>query len=448
MKLVVVLFASGPAAIRAGPIGLRTEQEQLRLPEGIPEIEQAVVHFRRRDYDQSLALLRTAIERHPELFPARLLFAKLCLLNEQPALGRAALEQAAVEKPDLPETYLVFGRLALREGRLTDAQLQLDKAAALADSGSWSEPLRTTFRLDAREGLAAVAERRKDWPAAAAALAAVLALDPSNGRARQRLAAALFRQGRHEQAHAELLQAVKDDATLEPAALVMGRLFAEEGDAAKAAEWMEGAVRSAPDDVRARRAFASWLLGQDRAERAKVQAEAAARLDPNSSETRLVRGLIAWYLKDYGTAEQIFQALHLESPADLTASNYWALALAEQSDPAKRQRAFQVAQVNARLHPNSAEALTTLGRASFQVGRFDEAEQELRAAMSSGTTSPEAAYYFARVLSARGRPDAEVVRWLKAGLDAPGRFAFRAEAQQWLDELRARGTARPEDKPK
>jgi tetratricopeptide (TPR) repeat protein len=420
--------------IRAGTIPASSVPRPLRLPEGVPEIDRAIERFKKGEYETCLGLLKTATANRPDMFPPRLLFAKICLVMDQPAMGRAALERAAVESPDLPEVYLVFGRLALQDNRLTDARLHFDKAKALTASGNWSERWKHDFLVDIHSGFASLAEQRQDWPDVAANLAAWTQLEPKNGRARQLLAAALFRQGQQQKALAELEQAAKDDPSLEPPAIVMGRLFTETKDLKKAAEWLEYAVKTTPDKPAVHLAYARWLLEQDNAERAKEEVEIAAHLDPQSQETKGLRGLIAWQLKDYQTAEQFFQALHVESPGSEWVNDLWALSLVEQPEPAKRQRAAQVVQLNSSLHPNSPEVLTTGGWVEYRLGQLDRAEQHLRTALASGQGSSETAYFLARVLADRQK-NQEVPGLLKVSLDAPGRFAFRAEAQAWLDRI-------------
>ena len=231
-------------------------------------------------------MLKEAAASHPELPPGRLMFAKLCLKMDQPAKGRDALELTAVENPEVPHTYIVFGWLALQDNRLTDALLQFEKAIGLAASGSWSDPLRKCFLSDAYSGLAGVAEKRKDWPAAATSLAAWLKLEPKSGQARGRLAEALFHQGQYARAQGEFEQAVRDDPTLGSAAILTARLFTEEGNLAKAGEWMEHAVKVAPDNAKTHLGYASWLLERGRNKQAKAEAETAARIDPASEDAK------------------------------------------------------------------------------------------------------------------------------------------------------------------
>jgi tetratricopeptide (TPR) repeat protein len=400
----------------------------------IEELEKAIERFKQRDYEKALDLLKATAKKHSDLPPALLMLARLFLASNQLAQGRAALEQALVEHPAYPGVYVSFGGLAVAEGRWADAALHFEKAVTLARPGKWADSQQRFFLVQSHAGLAAVAEARKDWSAAQASLADLLKLEPKNGKARQRLARALFHADKPSEAAQELERAVKDDPTLEPAGTVMGWLYAQKGNHAKAAEWLEQALKRNPKDSRVQLSMARWLLHQGKAEQAKEFAVAAGKLDPKSRDTKTVRGLIARYLKNYPEAESLFQELHQEVPGDATASNQLALVLAEQADQAKRARALQLAEMNVKLYPNSAESLSTLGWVYYRLGRLEEAERALQAAVAGGTTNAETAYYLAHVLSDRGRTE-DARQLLEKALKVPGSFVFRKETQDWLDRL-------------
>jgi tetratricopeptide (TPR) repeat protein len=408
--------------------------DALRLPKEVEELNKALASFQKADYEQCLKFLEAAGKKHPDLLPPRLILAKLFLVNNQLPQGRAALEQAAIESPSHPELYLVFGRLALQEGRLTDAQLHFDKAIELAKEGKWNEQLRQTFQGDAQDGLAGVAEHRHDWTAAAAVLSARLKLTPKNGVARQRLGMALFHQGKRDQAADELLHASRDDRKLEPAPLILVRLYTEMGNRDHAAKWLAYGIEQNPKDPRVHLGQARWLLEQNRATEAQRAVEVAAKLDAQSREVQWLNGLIAWHLKDYAAAEQTFQALFQDTPGDFAVSNQLALALVEQANDSKRRKALQLAEINARLYPRSGEALSTLGLVYSRLDRLDEAEKALRAALSGGSGSSDTVYYLACLLTERGQSE-EAKRLLKLSLGASGHFAFRKEAREKLARL-------------
>jgi tetratricopeptide (TPR) repeat protein len=416
--------------VRQPPLTL----ESSGLPKGIGEIDQAIAAFDKGEYERCQELLKAAAKKLPDLSPPRVLLARLFYVTNQLARTRAALELAAVENPEHPETYLLFGKVALQEGRVTDAALQFDKAIGLVASGKWKDDVKHGFLIEGHGGLAGIAERRNDWRAAEAALSAWLVVEAKNGKTRQRLGTALFHQGKHDAAFEELQRAVKDEPSLWPAEISMGHLFTEKKDADAAKKWMESAVTRHPKAPRAHLGVAIWLLEHDQVEKAKTEADAAARLDPESADIKALVGLIAWHTRSFEEAERIFQGLYAESPANFTASNLLALALVEQSAAAKRRRALELAEINARLYPKSGEALTTLGLVYYRHGRHNDAEQALRAALATTGASSDTAYYLARLLFERGQ-SSEVAQLLKLALDAPGRFTFRKEAQAWAAQL-------------
>jgi tetratricopeptide (TPR) repeat protein len=230
-----------------------------------------------------------------------------------------------------------------------------------------------------------------------------------------------------------LKRAAEKDGTLEPA-ITMGLLYTLAADVKKAGEWMDYAVKIAPESAAVRIGRAAWLLEQGRVDEAQDQAAAAAKVDPPPGGARRLLGLAARARKDLARAETIFQALAQESPDDAWVRSQLALVLAEQSDQGKRRRALELAEVLVRQAPNNPDAVATLGTVYYRLRRLDEAEKVLQAVVDSGRGSSDTAYVLARVKSDRGHAEAAPAL-LKAALAAPGYFVFRDEARQWLDRL-------------
>ena len=111
----------------------------------------------------------------------------------------------------------------------------------------------------------------------------------------------------------------------------MAWLFTRAGNLKKAEEWMDYANKTAPDSLAVQMGSAAWLLEQGRADEAQSHAEAAAKLDPSRARSSGCSGWRPGERKDFGQAEQIFQALAHESPADAWLRNQLALVLAEQT---------------------------------------------------------------------------------------------------------------------
>lgn len=406
--------------------------------EGVPQVEQAVDAFRQRDFDKCFKLLEEAKLTNDEVPPPRLMFAKLYLTEDMLPQARANLEVAAMDAPDYPETYNLFGRIALREGRLTDADLNFSKAHSLAKNDKWSQKDRSRFLMDCLNGLAAVAEVRKDWKSAEVSLAKWLELEPMNSVARQRLARSLFFQERPDEAFGELETAARNDIELPPPAVNMGWFFTQKGNANEAESWMRKAVEQHPEDARTHANLANWLLQQNRAKESKEHIRGALERDPKSIAYQQLQGQIFRHLKEYESAEKIFSDLNQKFPAEVLYSNQLALSLIEQQDRAKHQRARQLAEVNYRQYPKNADVLTILGRVLYRLGEVDNAEQALRQAIASGRASSETAFYLAQIAVDRGRLD-EAKDVLRKSLDTPGQFVFRQDAQALLDRLNAGG---------
>jgi Flp pilus assembly protein TadD len=400
------------------------------------ELDEIAAKVKSGRLDEALGLIKEKAPKHPEWSHAQLILARLLFSANQPVPGRRALEQAAVEAPDDPEVYLTFGSLALNEGRLSDARLNYENALSLAGAarGAADKDRMSAFRRDSFAGLAAVAESREDWKLAENRLKSLLELDPKNASARQRLGGVLFRLGKAEDAFNALTQAAKDNPGLEPAGVSMARLFAQKGDLKKAEEWFDYARKVEPKSARVRQARASWLLDQGRAAEARPEIDEAVKLEPGSKDAQRLRGLIDWHLRDLAAAEQIFDSLHREAPADASVANWLALSLVEQDDPAKKKRGLELADVNALQFPRSPEVQATLGWALYRAGRSEQADQKLRAAVSGVRVTPDIAYFLACVMANRGQTD-DARKLLQSATKSPGAFAHRDDANALLKSL-------------
>jgi tetratricopeptide (TPR) repeat protein len=398
------------------------------------EIEKAEAFFKKGDNNAALDWLEKAVKKNPQLPPAKLMMARLFLAAGQGSPTRTMIEGAFVDSPEHPEIYLFNGSVSLQEGRLTDAILNCQTALQLAAGERWTAEQRKNFQKEARAGLAATFEARRDWASARTYLSAWLEADPKNAATRQRLARALFLLGKTDEALAELQTAVKDDKSLDAPEVTMGIFASGAGKTKLAEEWFGKAVQKYPKSVRSHQAFGGWLLDQGRTDAAKLHIETAAQLEPKSRENDKLRGLLARYEKDYATAEKLFDLAYRESPADLFASNQLALVLAESAETKQQERAVQLAEVNARQYPRSGDALATLGWVYFKANRMDDAEKALTASVSGGQASADTAYYLAKVLSQRGKAD-DAKKLLKQAVESTGVFVNRKAAEKWQLEL-------------
>jgi Tfp pilus assembly protein PilF len=398
------------------------------------ELEVAVARVREGKIDAAFASIKETASKHPEWPPPRLILARLLFGANQAAAGRQALEQAAAEAPDDPDVYLTLGGIALGEGRVSDARLNLEQVLSLINAGRLSAEKAKTVRSEAFAGLASVAESRGDWKATQDRLNAWLALEPKNGRVRQRLGRALFQLGKPDDALAAFTQAVRDEPALEPAGISMALLESQKGDFKKAEQWFIDARKAEPKSARVRLGHGAWLLDQGRTADAGAEVDEALKLNPGLKDALRIRALVAWHSRDLAKAEALLEPLHRDAPADSAAANLLALALIEQDDATKQSRGLQLAEVNSQQFPRSAEVVATLGWALYRAGRLDQAEQKLRAAVTGGRATADIAYFLARVLADKGQTE-DARKLLQSATGLPGSFAHRDDANALLKKL-------------
>jgi tetratricopeptide (TPR) repeat protein len=395
--------------------------------------------------NEALTELQAAARADPKRTPARIALAALCFQARQARAARTLLEQGAVEDPKHPEVYLLNGNFAFGEGRVTDAILNLRMVLQLAAEPRWDSDQRKRFTRDAHLGLASSYEARRDWPAVKEHLLAVLADNPKNGPARQRLATAIFHTGKPDEAFAALRTAYKDDPASDLPELRMAALYSAKNDTVKAEEWLKKAVAAHAKDARAHRSYAGWLLNQGKPDAAQAYLDSAAELDPAGRETLALRGLMARYRKKFADAEPVFERLHKDSPNDPFAVWNLALTLAGTGDKEKQRRAVELAESEVRRNGRAPEAYSVLGWCYAKSGRLDDAERALATAANLGPLSRDAGYFFARVLADKGRWD-DAYNILKSVADARGGYVYRADAQALLAEAETKRTKKPDAK--
>jgi tetratricopeptide (TPR) repeat protein len=407
------------------------------------EVSIAIARFQAGDPEGALTLLREAAKKDADLSPAQVMMARLCWRANLFPLARDALEKAVREDPADPDAYAMMADIAVRERRVTEAELAYQKAESLLAKFDKSAKRKSDLQPVIYNGLASVAEARDNWAEAQRQLDAWLKVDPDNAAVMQRLARSLVQQKKVTDALEELKKATKADptgaargiqrGTVIPEAIV-ARLCEQAGDRGNAKIYMALALAAAPKDPMTRLAAARWALETEQFDEAQRQVDAAMKLDEKSLEALILRGAIAAFQKDYRTAERYFDAARLQAPENFVASNNLALALVEQKDETKKRRALGYAEENVKRFPKSADAISTYGWVLYKSGRLDEADQALRAAMSGGMSSPDTAYYLARLDVDRNRAD-EAKMLLKGAMKTPGPFAMRQEAKLLLEQL-------------
>jgi tetratricopeptide (TPR) repeat protein len=434
-----IWHVTGP--LRAGPISVPSSKASIASTAGSAATDQpsqlgkAITAFQQHDLPATLQWLEEARKEHPDLAPAEIMLANMFFSEGQPDKGREVLEQAAVKHPADPEPHLIFGDLAWRQKRLSDAQVQYERGAQLTKKFTGSSNRKHQLKIRALVGLANVAEARQQFSAAQKLYSALVKLEPKHAQARFRLGNVLFALGQPNEALAEFRAAADLLETAPSPELTLAELYRQAGNADEAERWINQAIQESPEDVRPQLVMAHWQLDVRNDPQAAVPfVDRAAQLDSTSPEVPLLRGIIAWCQGDNSQAEQIFESLVLKQPNNVQANNYLAAVLAEQDDASRRRRAWELVQITAEANPRAAETAATFGWVAYHLGRLTQAEQQLRAATTAASVSRDTKYYLARTMFRRGQI-AEAQKALQQALEANGLFIHLREARDWQKEL-------------
>lgn len=399
--------------------------------------------FEQKNIKGCIEWLIVAKAKRPSLPPPRLVLADMYFQSGNRRAGQALLEQVALENPDHPELYRLFGSLALNDGRWTEAVMHFERALDSQVPSSWTAQQRRDFVVSVKKGLAAAAERRGDKQAAATALGELVELAPSDAKLRDRYASGLFRAGLKDQAYEQFKISFINDKGMSPPELSMGVMCVNAGDYKRADAWFTRAAIAHPGNAKMHFQIAVALMVQDRAEESARHSLKAAELGLESPDLNMVRGYAARQLRAYEAAEILFRKVLQHQPQDAAAMNQLALVLIEQSDSAKQEEALALAETLLKMRNDSGNAKATMGWVLYRSGKLELAEPMLREASSNAAIGPEGLYLAGRAFADQGHDEdaADVAQKLAARIDSPGIYVLRPAARNWLETQSAGGTA-------
>ncbi len=410
-----------------------------------PEVLEAIKRFEGGDSEMAFSFLKKASEKYPSLAPPRVMLANLFISNRQKAAGLEQLELAVVESPADPEAHLIFGDIALFEGRSSDAEAQYKLGNELLANYNADAKRKVKLVAQCELGLAKVEKMRGRWDAVQKQLNHLLQAQPQNATAHRLMAEAMIAIDNPDNAVKQFQAAINSDPALPPVALLMADVYRQIGKRSEVEKWLLRGVQDAPNDLRARVAMGEWWLGEGQYEKAAAEFAASEKSAPNSIEVKLGIGTIARYQHDFAKARKYLDAVLEQSPGNFSASDQLALVLidqADKSDPSNLRRALEIAQSNLQSAPKNSEAESTLGWAFYRIGKLDEAERHLRAAIGRGTVSRDTAYYIAKLAFDRGERN-ESLAMLRKAVESSGPFAHADEAAQWLKQQTPRSSEAP-----
>lgn len=434
----LMLVCLGAPAV-AAPVALKDLAQSTaaeKAPGSSEAMDAAIEELNKQapDFEKALESFKAAVEKDPRWPPARVLMAKFFLLRGSIPGAQDQLEQLAKEAADEPETYLLLGEMAFGFRRIAEAKLLFEEGGR--NMAKFSGNADRKKNLDERvvAGLASVAEAREQWDVAIPHLEAWIKINPDSHAAHQRLGAVLFRKNPKDDAarkaaYAEFQKAVKIDDKLATPDVMLMQLFEQAGDRKNADVMAKRAVKNSPDNARVQLEVAQWMVGTGQFAEAKPHAERALQITPDSLDAKVLRAVVARYLRELDEAEQLLNDAKVQEPNAVSVNDQLALVLIESPDTSKHNRALSLAQDNLERNRQSTEAAWTWSWILFKLGRTQEAERAMAQSLNaSRQIPPDAAYYFASLSLERGRKN-DAAEAIKKALESPLPFYYRKEAE-------------------
>jgi tetratricopeptide (TPR) repeat protein len=409
------------------------------------DVADAITRFRNNDVSGARELLARARQNNQKLPPVEIMMARLWAVSNQLNNFHVELEKAVMTYPDDPDAYLYLAELALAEHRVTDAESDLMRAKDLIAKYQANQKRKRNFDIRYNASMAAVAEERTQWSEAMPHLEAWLKLDPDNAAAHARMGRALFQMGRPTDAYNEYDAALKIDPKSINPYIALAGLYEQTKDRTNAAKSISYAVQKNPKDLNVHLQAARWGLATNQLNEAQKYADDALKIDPDSLEGKILRGIVARMTGDMKTAETRLQAAVVQAPANIDASNQLALVLIESPDKDKRDRAAQIAEYNLRATTQNGrtnpEVAATYAWVLYKLGKTAEAGQILAQIQQAGNISPDTAFYIAKILEDQDKIDGAIYVCEKA-LESPVPFAQRQATADLLDKLKKKKDAK------
>jgi tetratricopeptide (TPR) repeat protein len=451
--------------------------------DNVPELKKALQFLRQSDLEGAMKELHVAAQAHPELPSEYVMLYRIFAQANQSNAARTCLEKAVVKMPSDPEPWIMLGEVALQEQRLSEAELDFEKAKQLL-TGYSNEKGKQLIEQQMLNGLAHIAEGRGNPAEAKSQLEEYLKKSPDDLDALQRLADMAFCAAKGKGTTADGVTAAYDvlkrakeidkrnsakihgSEQLPPAYDLLMKLIEKHDhgfsskDAPKVEQLFRGALNIDGDNLDLRTTAWRWAIENGNTAFAQEQAEAALTIEaadnarpanerkwPNSSAGRMIAGVTAIWKKQWGDAENHFQVVYKLSPHDFAVRNNLALALVEQNNQTKKDKALELAYANYQDNKdnnNTVESAATLSWVYFRLGKFDLASAAMDTVVrttNGNVSDPNTATYFAYILDKRdnGRNGMkyQAKRILDNLLMKSGRpFCMQPEARQLYQKLK------------
>ena len=410
-------------------------------PEEESDISRALELYQRNDFVAAKTMLEEICKKNPKLAPPGIYLVQFAIACQQEERIRYWLDQAVWNHPDDPEAFLLLAEFALNDGRLAEAKLLAEKSVSLLKNLSTNESRRKSIEASADLVQGKLFQMRGEWDKARSYFerivdrsTGVVANDPDNLDVLARLGFVAIHQDKYDEAVVYYQKAVDKGAKIPAPRLIVSQIADQLGKTEIADKYFNEVIKATDIDPESIRIAVQIQLRRGKISEAEKLLQQAIKTEPNNSDNLAIAGTIELFKKNYPAAEKRFQDAILINPDSYAAAQGLALALVEQEDSLKKDRALTYAKNNVQRSGESPDAVATLAWVFFKSGKQIEAEYLLNVVIQTGELTPLTAYYFAEITAKSGQTD-KAVLFAKIATGSNIHFTKKAEAEALLKRL-------------
>ncbi len=315
---------------------------------------------------------------------------------------RAAVAMVDVSRRDAILPYVALSELLSSRGRLADAKALLDEAKTkLASSAALDRALGDVAELQGDHDLALTQYKR------------ALAQEPGDNSSHFRLAVALRRMRRFDDAGAELDKIATADKDYPGLALERGLLFEDSGDVQKAIEQFKAALAQAPEDPDLELRVGSAYVAIGRPDEAIPMLRKVIQKRPASAEAQHFMGR-ALMLKGPTQQNEAIRYLQRAVDADPNRAEFHVYLAWAANDATKFDLASKEIEATLAIDKLNADAYWQRGLMERKQGAVVDAIKDEKRALALRPSRYEAHATLAECYEDRSNPAAALAEWAKA----------------------------------
>lgn len=305
-------------------------------------------------------------------------YTQFLVRNKQAERAEKVLEQMMDANPNDAFVMRSLAQAKITRGDFAAAQALADKAKLANSKSNLSDQI-----------LGAISSSQQDIEGTLSAFIRAHEVDPNDTQPIVAIVRTYMQAGKSKEAFAFIANVLKANPANIDAKLILGQLYANAGNFEAATEIYLEVISERPNSPQAYQQLAAIQFKTKQVTEAEKTIQQGLTISPKDFGLQLAQASIYESTARYDEAIKVYEMMLKSRPdSEIVVNNLASLLSDHRSDQTSINRAYEMAKL---IKDSPApQFLDTFGWASFKAGKFDEAEQAVKAAIEK---APEGAIY-------------------------------------------------------